>query len=60
MAEAGEVGHWSVLGKLNETAAEEEVGELVSWALPIQERYFTDVKDGSLTLAAEEDPYGTS
>ena len=60
MAEAGEVGHWSVLGKLNETAAEEEVGELVSWALPIQERHFTDVKNGSLTLAGEEDPYGAS
>jgi hypothetical protein len=57
MAEAGEVGHWAVLGKLNESAGEDEVRELVEWALPIQERHFSDVKDGSLKLAGEEDPY---
>jgi hypothetical protein len=57
MAEAGEVGHWEVLGKLNEEAGEEEIRELVSWALPIQERHFKDVKQCSLKLAAEEDPY---
>ena len=57
MAEAGEVGHWAVLGKLNERAGEEKVGELVSWALPIQERHFSDVKECSLKLAADEDPY---
>jgi hypothetical protein len=56
MAEAGEVGHWAVLGKLNETAGEEEIGELVEWALPIQERHFSAVKDGSLQLAGEKDP----
>jgi hypothetical protein len=56
MAEAGEVGHWAVLGKLNEAAGEEEIRELVEWALPIQERHFSDVKDGSLQLAAEKDP----
>jgi hypothetical protein len=60
MAEAGEVGHWSVLDKLNESASEQEISELVSWALPIQERHFKDVKDGSRTLAGAEDPYGTS
>jgi hypothetical protein len=56
MAEAGEVGHWAVLGKLNEAAGEEEIRELVEWALPIQERHFSDVKDGSLQLAGEKDP----
>jgi hypothetical protein len=56
MAEAGEVGHWEVLGKLNEQAGEEEIRELVSWALPIQERHFKDVKQCSLKLAAEENP----
>jgi hypothetical protein len=56
MAEAGEVGHWAILGKLNETAGEESVRELVDWALPIQERHLSDVRDGSLELAAEEDP----
>jgi hypothetical protein len=57
MAEAGEAGHWAVLGKLNERAGEEKIAELVDWALPIQERYFSEVKQGSLKLAAEEDPY---
>jgi hypothetical protein len=56
MAEAGEVGHWEILGKLNEKAGESEVGELVEWALPIQERHLKDVREGSLSLAAEEDP----
>ena len=60
MAEAGEVGHWAVLGKLNEKAGEQELGELVSWALPIQERHFSDVKECSLKLAGEEDPYEES
>ena len=58
MAEAGEVGHWEILGKLNEKAGEAEIGELVEWALPIQERHLKDVRDGSLSLAAEEDPNG--
>ena len=60
MAEAGEVGHWAVLGKLNESADESEISELVEWALPIQERHFADVKDGSLKLAGEKDPYEES
>ena len=60
MAEAGEVGHWAVLGKLNETAGESEISELVEWALPIQERHFADAKDGSLKLAGEKDPYEES
>jgi hypothetical protein len=57
MAEAGEVGHWAVLGKLNESAGEDGVGELVDWALPIQERHFSSAKDCSLKLAGEKDPY---
>jgi hypothetical protein len=56
MAEAGEVGHWAVLGKLNERAEDGELGQLVEWALPIQERHLKDAKDCSLKLAAEEDP----
>jgi hypothetical protein len=60
MAEAGEVGHWLVLGKLNESAGESEISELVEWALPIQERHFAEVKDGSLKLAGEKDPYEES
>ena len=56
MAEAGEVGHWSIVGKLNERAGDSSVQELVDWALPIQQRHFEDVRKGSLKLAAEEDP----
>jgi hypothetical protein len=56
MAEAGEVGHWAILGKLNESAGEDGVRELVEWALPIQERHLTTVREGSLELAADEDP----
>lgn len=58
MAEAGEVGHWAVLGKINESAGEQQLSELVGWALPIQERHFSQAKDCSLKLASEEDPYG--
>jgi hypothetical protein len=57
MAEAGEVGHWAILGKLNEKAGEDDIKKLVDWALPIQERHLIAVRDGSLELAAEEDPY---
>jgi hypothetical protein len=60
MAEAGEVGHWAVLGKLNESAGEDRVTELVEWALPIQERHFSQAKEGSLQLAGEKDPYEES
>jgi hypothetical protein len=56
MAEAGEVGHWAILGKLNESAGEDGVRELVEWALPIQERHLASVRDGSLELAVDEDP----
>ncbi|MDQ2631760.1 MAG: hypothetical protein M3Y75_12435 [Actinomycetota bacterium] len=60
MAEAGEVGHWAVLKKLNEQAGEEQVSELVEWALPIQERHFSQVQECSLQLAGEKDPYEES
>jgi coenzyme F420-reducing hydrogenase alpha subunit len=60
MAEAAEVGHWSVLRTLNESARNTEVRELVSWALPIQERHFQDVLQGSCKLAADEDPNETA
>jgi hypothetical protein len=56
MAEAAEVGHWSVLQTMTESAGNPQVRELVEWALPIQERHFRDVLAGSRKLAAEEDP----
>jgi hypothetical protein len=60
MAEAGEVGHWEILGTLNKRAARSEVSELVSWALPIQQRHLETVRQASLELASEEDPNDTS
>jgi hypothetical protein len=60
MAEAGEVGHWKVLGKLNEAAGDEEVSQLVEWAVPIQERHFSATNECSLKLAGEKDPFEES
>jgi hypothetical protein len=56
MAEAGEVGHWLVLRKLNERAQRPDLAQLLEWALPIQQRHFQTVIDGSLELAGQEDP----
>ena len=56
MAEAAEVGHWSVLQTMNESAGNNDVRELVSWALPIQERHLQEALQGSQKLAAEQDP----
>ena len=60
MAEAGEVGHWEVLGVLGEKARKSDIQELVNWAKPIQERHFRDVREGSLKLASKEDPNAES
>ena len=56
MAEAGEVGHWSIVGKLNERARLAGLQELVEWVTPIQQRHFEQTLEGSLELAADEDP----
>jgi len=60
MAEAGEVGHWEVLGVLGERAGKSDIQALVDWAAPIQQRHFQEARAGSLRLAAEEDPNETS
>jgi hypothetical protein len=60
MAEAAEVGHWSVLQTMNQRAQHPQLGQLIQWALPIQERHFQDALQGSKVLAAEEDPSATS
>jgi hypothetical protein len=59
MAEAGEVGHWAVLGELNKKAKNADVRELVRWQLPIQKEHLKLAQQGCLTLAAEEDPNET-
>jgi hypothetical protein len=55
MAEAGEVGHWSVLETLNRQARHPGVKQLVKTHLPIQKRHLKDVMAASLSLAAKED-----
>jgi hypothetical protein len=56
MAEAGEVGHWSIVAKLNERAGNDEVAALVEWALPLQQRHFRDALEASVQLAGDENP----
>ena len=56
MAEAGEVGHWRVVGTMSERANVPGLQELVQWAEPIQERHFQQTLEGSVELAADEDP----
>jgi hypothetical protein len=60
MCEAGEVGHWNVLQQMNANASIVGVEELVSWALPIQQRHFEGALAGSKQLAASEDPSETA
>jgi hypothetical protein len=55
MAEAGEVGHWSVLEQLNKQAKHPGVRDLVKVQLPIQRRHLKDAMAASLSLAAKED-----
>jgi len=55
MAEAGEVGHWAILGELSKRTGESELEQLVGWALPIQERHLEQVREGSLALAGQVD-----
>jgi hypothetical protein len=56
MAEAGEVGHWAIVKTLNQRAGDPAVAELAEWALPIQEDHLKAVLEGSLQLAARQDP----
>jgi hypothetical protein len=56
MAEAGEVGHWEVLGTMNERAGNSQLQQVIQWAMPIQQRHFQEAREGSVQIAAEEDP----
>ena len=55
MAEAGEVGHWSVLQELNKQTKHVGVKQLIGTHLPIQRRHLKDTMAASLQLAAKED-----
>lgn len=56
MAEAAEVGHWSIVAKMNERAQVPGLQELVDFALPIERGHFEQALESSLELAAQEDP----
>ena len=56
MAEAGEAGHWQILGTMNQKARNAELQQVIEWVIPIQERHFQQALRGSLQIAAEEDP----
>jgi hypothetical protein len=56
MAEAGEVGHWQVVGTMNQRAQLPGLQELVEWVTPIQQRHFEQTLEGSVELARDEDP----
>ena len=54
MSEAGELGHVEVAGTMARTIDDTEIRQLVEQALPIQQRHFEQVREGALTLAAQE------
>lgn len=56
MAEAGEVGHWQVVGTMNQRAQLSGLQELVEWVTPIQQRHFQQTLNGTIELAEDEDP----
>jgi hypothetical protein len=56
MAEAGELAHWEILAKLNETANDDEIDRVVEFALPLQRAHVNAVREHSLRLAGEQDP----
>lgn len=59
MAEAGEVGHWAIVGVLSRRAGNQKLLRLVEWAKPIQERHLREAMEGSVKLAADENPRET-
>jgi hypothetical protein len=56
MAEAGELAHWEILAKLNETANDTDIDNLVRFALPLQQAHVAGVREQYLRLAGNEDP----
>ncbi len=56
MAEAAEVGHWTVLSEMNKKARHPGVRQLAQAQIPIQKRHFKEVQQASVSLATAEDP----
>jgi hypothetical protein len=56
MAEAGELGHWEIVGTMATKAKDRSVVRLAEWATPIQQQHVETVRTSSLRLAGDEDP----
>jgi hypothetical protein len=56
MSVAAEVAHWSVLTQFNVRVEDEDLADLISWAMPAQMQHLQLVLEGSRELAAEFDP----
>ena len=56
MAEAGELAHWEILAKLNETANDNQIARVIQFALPVQHAHVNAVREQSLRLAGDQDP----
>ncbi len=59
MAEAAEVGHWTVLEELNKQTRHAGIRQLTRMQIPIQRRHLKEAMAGSVKLAAKEDANGT-
>ena len=55
MAEAAEVGHWTVLEELNKQAKHVGIKQLTKLQIPIQRRHLKEAMAGSVKLAGKED-----
>jgi hypothetical protein len=56
MSVAAEVAHWSVLTQFNVRLEDEDLADLIVWAMPTQMAHLQLVLEGSRELAAEFDP----
>jgi hypothetical protein len=60
MAEAAEVGHWTVLEELNKQAKHAGIKQLTKLQIPIQRRHLKEAMAGSVKLAGKEDATATA
>jgi hypothetical protein len=60
MAEAGELAHWEILATLNEKANDPDVARLVDGHVALQREHVDRVREHSLSLASDEDPFEES
>jgi hypothetical protein len=60
MAEAGELAHWEILETLNEKAGDADIARLVEGYVALQREHVERVREQSLALARDEDPFEES